>query len=520
MESWILVLLSLTLTLSLPFLLSKLNPKAPSLPPGPSTIAFFAKNIIFKKKSLFELEQVIHDLHKTYGPIMSLRTPSHPNIFIEDREIAHQALVQLGSAIADRPPLKEPMIYLTCNGHDINTSPHGPLWRLLRRNLTSEMLHPSSVKKFAPARSWAFKLLVSKLNARGGEEEEEEEEEDRENEVIPVKKFSFTMFCLLVAMCFGQKLDEEEIEEIRDIQYSLLFLFVRFNLFAVLPRVMKVLFRRKWNQIVGIRRRQAEIFNPLIRARKERKLKGDKGEFLPYCYVDSLLDLEIPEEGGRKLSEDEIVNLCHEFLSGGTETTSAGLEWIMAEIVKHQEVQRKLAEEIERVIPANEEIKEEDLQKMPYLKAVVVEGLRRHPPAHFILPHRAARDVKLNNYLIPKGSEIHTNVVQLGWDEKVWEDPMEFKPERFIKGNGDFSDEVVDITGSREIKMMPFGAGRRICPGYGLAMLHLEYFVANLVRKFEWRTAEGQEVDLTEGFEITTVMKNPLRAQIFHRGNK
>ncbi|ONK72159.1 uncharacterized protein A4U43_C04F16400 [Asparagus officinalis] len=143
MEPWIVILL--TLTLSLPFLLSKLKTKAPSLPPGPSTIAFFAKNIIFHKKSLFQLEQVIHELHKTYGPIISLQTPPHPTIFIEDRDIAHRALVQLGPAIADRPPVKEPNVYLTCDGHDISSAPYGSLWRLLRRNLASEMLHPSRV---------------------------------------------------------------------------------------------------------------------------------------------------------------------------------------------------------------------------------------------------------------------------------------------------------------------------------------------------------------------------------------
>ena len=78
----------------------------------------------------------------------------------------------------------------------------------------------------------------------------------------------------------------------------------------------------------------------------------------------------------------------------------------------------------------------------------------------------------------------------------------------------------MDITGSKEIKMMPFGAGRRICPGYGLALLHLACFVANLVREFEWKAVEGEEVDLAEDFEFMVIMKNPLRAQIIPRRNK
>ncbi|RWR87810.1 cytochrome P450 89A2-like protein isoform X1 [Cinnamomum micranthum f. kanehirae] len=100
----------------------------------------------------------------------------------------------------------------------------------------------------------------------------------------------------------------------------------------------------------------------------------------------------------------------------------------------------------------------------------------------------------------------------MGWDDKVWDEPMAFKPERFLDGG-----EKVDLTGSREIKMMPFGAGRRICPALNLAMLHLQYFVANLVREFEWNPVKGEEVDLSEKLEFTTVMKKPLKAKITQR---
>jgi cytochrome P450 len=160
------------------------------------------------------------------------------------------------------------------------------------------------------------------------------------------------------------------------------------------------------------------------------------------------------------------------------------------------------------------EVKEEDLHKLPYLKAVVLEGLRRHPPAHFVLPHAVTEDVVLDGNLVPKNASLNFMVADMGWDPKVWEDPMAFKPERFLSGGGG---EVFDITGSREIKMMPFGAGRRICPGFGLAMLHLEYFVANLVWNFVWKAVDGDEVDLSEKQEFTVVMKCPLKAHLSPR---
>ncbi|KAL3611882.1 hypothetical protein D5086_002902 [Populus alba] len=107
-------------------------------------------------------------------------------------------------------------------------------------------------------------------------------------------------------------------------------------------------------------------------------------------------------------------------------------------------------------------------------------------------------------------------VAEMGWDPEAWEDPLTFKPERFLDHDNGTRQEF-DITGSREIKMMPFGAGRRICPGYQLGMLHLEYYVANLVCKFEWRAVDGDDVDLSERTERTMVMKNPLRVRISPR---
>ncbi|RZS00423.1 hypothetical protein BHM03_00030123, partial [Ensete ventricosum] len=137
-------------------------------------------------------------------------------------------------------------------------------------------------------------------------------------------------------------------------------------------------------------------------------------------------------------------------------------------IVTYLLSQRKLFNEIEKVAGAQaEEISEDDLHRMPYLEAVIMERLSQLSPAHFLLPHSASKDVSINGYL----------------------------PERFLAGG---EGEEVGITGGREIKMMPFGVGRSICPDLNLAMLHLEFFVANLLRQFEWKPVEWEEVDISE----------------------
>ncbi|KAG0486619.1 hypothetical protein HPP92_008714 [Vanilla planifolia] len=513
MEFWASVVFSVTI-LCLSVLLRhvfrgefKTRTTKPPLPPAAPVLPVFSQ-LFIHRRSIFEIAPLLRRFHSLYGPIISLRLfPfSRPMIFISDSSAAHAALVHQGASFADRPRYDEPQFFLSAGQHDINSSHYGSLWRLLRRNLSSETLNPSKIRLFAPARRWALQILLEDLRSRS-------------DGVISLKESigSMTLF-LLVFMCFGVKLSLAEVRRIESPVVFILGLFTSFNVFAILPTVTKVLFHKRWEAIVEARKRQAEVFLPLIRARKEQKESGGGGghEHLEYCYVDSLLELRIPEEGGRKLTDDEMVCLCHEFIAAGMDTSTTALEWTMAELVKKQSLQTKLAKEIDFAFGSNKkgEIMEEDLQRIPYLKAVVMEGLRRHPPAHFLLPHSVTEDVLLNGYLIPKGAKVLFEVMELNQNPKQWKEPMEFKPERFLSGG---EGERVDITGIREIKMMSFGAGRRMCPGYGLAMLLIEFFLANLVWKFEWKAVAGDEVDLSEKLEFTTVMKNPLRSQIFPR---
>ncbi|KAJ0462107.1 putative cytochrome P450 [Helianthus annuus] len=349
-----------------------------------------------------------------------------------------------------------------------------------------------------------------------------------------IDHFQHAMFCLLVFMCFGEKLDEDRINAIASVQRRLLLLVGsgRFNILGIFPRLGRLLFVTRWKDLMQIRKDQEQSLLPIIESRIESVKSGSHNEGI-VAYVDTLVNLELPEEdggkeNGGKLTHKEMVSICGEFLNAGTDTTSTALQWIMANLVKHPHIQSKLYDEIVSVVgpppspPRKEDeleldsvINEEDLLKMPYLKAVVLEGLRRHPPGHFVLPHRVMKEVEVQGYTIPQGATINFMVAEMGLDPNVWDEPMEFKPERFLVNDGAF-----DITGSKGIKMMPFGAGRRICPGSDLALLHLEYFVANLIWYFNWSVPDGYDVDLSDKTEFTVVMKNPLQAQVSSRLEK
>ncbi|GJN39663.1 hypothetical protein PR202_gb28795 [Eleusine coracana subsp. coracana] len=450
----------------------------PPLPPGPVPVPVLGP-LLFLARRDFDLAPVLRRLARDAAP------PSPP-----------------------APPATASGAVLTSGGRNVSSSPYGATWRALRRNLAAGVLNPARLRAFSPARRWVLDVLLSRITTTNSNGEEE-----GESPVVAVMEpFQYAMFCLLVYMCFGDRVNDARVREIEATQRDLLGSFLSFQVFSFLPPLTKLVFRRRWEKLVSLRRRQEELFLPLIQARRE----GGSGD---ECYVDSLMKLTLPEEeeegGGRLLTDGEIVSLCSEFLSAGTDTTATALQWVLANLVKYPEMQAKLRAEIAAAAAGagnddEDQVKEEDLQAMPYLKAVVLEALRRHPPGHYVLPHEAREDTELDGFRVPAGAPVNFAVGEIGLDDEVWSAPMEFRPERFLPGG---EGEDVDLTGSKEIKMMPFGAGRRVCPGMALAMLHLEYFVANLVREFEWREVEGEEVDLTEKLEFTVVMKRPLKAR-------
>ncbi|XP_054786540.1 cytochrome P450 89A2-like isoform X2 [Prosopis cineraria] len=509
MEVWFVVLVSLSLCFLLRAFFNLLLPsRSPSLPPGPLRIPILG-SFIFVGKSFSELEPILRTLHAKYGPMVTLPIGSRVAIFIADRSLAHQALVQNGAVFSDRPKAPPAARIINSNQHNISSAFYGPTWRVLRRNLTSEMLHPTRIKSFSGARKWVLDVLLSRLRS----------DSESSQSVKVVDHLQYAMFCLLVFMCFGEGFDEKQVKDIEYVQRRLLLSFTKFNVLNLWPRVTRILFRNRWEELLQMLKDRENVMIPLIRDRKkakeERLSKSNEDNNMEerkstVSYLDTLLDLQLPEEK-RKLEESEMISACSEFLDGGTDTTATALQWILANLVKYPHIQQRLVDEIREVMGEREdkEVKEEDLTKMPYLKAVILEGLRRHPPGHFVLPHAVSEDVVLNDYLVPKNGTVNFMVAEMGWDPRVWENPMEFKPERFLNSEGSGS-EAFDITGSKEIKMMPFGVGRRMCPGYNLAMLHLEYYVANLIWNFEWK-APTDHVDLSEIQEFTVVMKSPLQ---------
>jgi len=189
---------------------------------------------------------------------------------------------------------------------------------------------------------------------------------------------------------------------------------------------------------------------------------------------------------------------------GGTDTTSSALEWAMCELVRNPMIMKKAQEEVRTVVGHKSKVEESDVNKMQYLKCVMKETLRIHPPTPLLAPRVTRSDVKVNGYDIPEKTMVYINAWAMQMDPKLWERPQEFVPERF-------ENIEVDFKIQENFLFIPFGFGRRGCPGTNFAITSIEYVLANLLYWFDWKLpGTATDIDMTEIFGLVVSKKLPL----------
>lgn len=192
-------------------------------------------------------------------------------------------------------------------------------------------------------------------------------------------------------------------------------------------------------------------------------------------------------------------------ISAGMDTVAITVEWAVAELVRNPRVQQKAQEELDRVIGQGRVMTEDDIPNLPYLQCVTKECFRMHPPTPLMLPHKASVDVKIGGYDVPKGATVNVNVWAIARDPTVWKNPLEFRPERF-------QEEEVDVKGT-DYRLLPFGSGRRVCPGAQLGMNLVTSLLGHMLHHFSWSLPSGLEpgdVDMMEQPGTVTYMGKPL----------
>ncbi|TVU19835.1 hypothetical protein EJB05_36010, partial [Eragrostis curvula] len=437
---------------------------------------------------------------------LGIRLGDVPTTVIRDRAVTVDALVRRADVFSDRP-LGGGATTIISDGRlqIITTVPYGPHWVALRRNLTSEAFHPvRGLARAVPHRARAVSALVADIAARSAD--------GGGGGVVPVRECLYAaLFALNVATCFGDGVDGEQVEAMRVAQREFLRILPSFRVFSTFQKVARLLYRGRWKQLVHSRRTQEEMYLPLVKACQERRRRtGDTTTAT--SYVDTLLDLEVPMEGDpphrrRKLNDGEMVGL-----GVGVPGRLDGHRALPARVDAGQP--GAAAGRPEPAARRGRGGRRRGLR----VPAGRGDGVAAAAPASAV--GAAAHEQRRRGrwHARRRGHVVNFSLEDIGWDGKIWTSPEQFIPDRFMPG-GEGAGVRLTV-GSKEttkVKMMPFGAGRRICPGMGYATLNFEYFLANLVKTFEWHPVKGEEVDLTAEHGFFTTMRNPLRARVVSR---
>ncbi|KAG0582062.1 hypothetical protein KC19_3G031100 [Ceratodon purpureus] len=412
------------------------------------------------------------------------------------REILHS------SAFADRP-LKQSAQQLLF-GRAIGFAPHGDYWRSLRRIAANHLFAPKRIAAHEKARLAEVERMRNAI----------ESDVVTSGSVQVRDHLQRASLNNIMASVFGRRYDfasgSEEAEHLNAMVREGFELLGAFNWADHLPALKCFDAQRIHQRCAELVPRVTAFVQKIIDEHRERRNEAaQSGESYETDFVDVLLGLG----GDEKLADEDMIAVLWEMIFRGTDTTAILTEWIMAEMVLHPEIQRKVQHELDSVFGRNVTTCitsfESELSRLPYLQAVIKETLRHHPPGPLLSWARlSTQDVCVAGHTIPAGTTAMVNMWAITHDPQVWANPDVFNPERFLPSAGG---QDIDVRGN-DLRLAPFGAGRRVCPGRALGLATVQLWVAQLLHNFEWTAAPSTFVDLTEVLKLSSEMVNPLQS--------
>ncbi|RDY13857.1 Geraniol 8-hydroxylase, partial [Mucuna pruriens] len=426
------------------------------LPPGPSRFPIVGNLLELGEKPHKSLAK----LAKIHGPIMSLKLGQITTVVVSSAEMAKEVLLTNDHLLSNRT-IPQSVSVLNHEHYSLAFMPISPLWRELRKICNTQLFAHKTLDSSQDVRRKIVQQLVTDIH-----------------EISQMGKA----------------------EEFKDLVTNITKLVGTPNLADFFP-LLKMLDPQ------GVKRQQSknvrkvlDMFDRLVKQRlKHREEEGTTHNDM----LDAMLNIS---KDNKYMDKNMIEHLSHDIFVAGTDTTASTLEWAMSELVRNKEAMTKAKEELEQITSKGNPIEEADIDKLPYLQAIVKETLRLHPPVPFLLPRKADRDVDIGGYTIPRHAQVWVNMWAICRDPTLWENPTLFSPDRFLGSE-------IDVKG-RNFELAPFGAGRRICPGILLAHRMLLLMLGSLINSFDWKLEHGtetQHMDMDDKFGITLQKAQPLR---------
>ncbi|XP_016566702.2 premnaspirodiene oxygenase-like [Capsicum annuum] len=460
------------------------------LPPGPWRLPFIGNLHQLMNGRL--PHRIFKNLSQRYGPIFHLRLGEVSLVVVSSRDIAKEIMKIQDLHFATRPPSMAGEVIMY-NHSDIGACPYGDYWRNMRKVCIVELLSAKMVKSFNSIRQAEMSSLISSINSMP-------------DSIINLtdKIFWFTS-CVTCRSAFGKVIHGQDklIMLVKDIA-----LLAGYDLTSLFPS-------QKWlhdicglkSKILKIHREADVILESIINEHKENRANVNKGnsDSGGEDLIDVLLRVMESDELGTPITNNNIKAVVFDMFLAGAETSSATIIWVLAELMKNPSIMAKAQHEVREVFKGKKVIDDIDLEKLKYLKLVIKETLRLHPPFPLLLPRECREETRIGKYTIPIKTKVVVNAWAIGRDPKYWHDSESFIPERFENSSIDFR--------GNHFEFIPFGAGRRMCPGLLFGLVNVQHPLAQLIYHFDWKTpyeANSENFDMTETYGITARRKHDL----------
>ncbi|KAG9134946.1 hypothetical protein Leryth_001243 [Lithospermum erythrorhizon] len=431
-----------------------------------------------------------------YGPVIWLKLGSVNTMVVQSADAAAELYKNHDLSFSDRP------IVETLTSHDFHKStmifsPNGPYWRLLRRLCVSS-IHSKIDDDPLQVRRKCVDDLLSWI----GKEAETAMTEKRGIKIIDFVSLAG------INVIGNILLSKDLVEPNSKIGRELYNAVTGFFHWSGEPNVSDFFTWLKPFDLQGLKRnmdrdmgKALEIVSGYVKERLEENQQGMKQR---KDLLDILLDFKGNETGEqKKLSEHAVSVFLLEIFLTGVETLTSTIEWALAELLNNPKTLTDAKHEILKIVGRNKRFEESDIDKLPFLQAIVKETLRMHPGGGLI-PRKTTKDTSFMGYDIPKSTNVMINIWAIATDPENWSDPFSFKPERFL-------DSEVDYKG-KYFHYFPFGSGSRICPGLPLAHRLVHLILGSLIHEFDWELNDSLPLDMSEKMGLTVRKLEALKA--------
>ncbi|KAL2552023.1 Cytochrome [Forsythia ovata] len=450
-----------------------------NLPPSPVSALPIIGHLHLLKQPL---HRTLHKISQKQGPIFSLSLGVRRVVVVSSPELVAECFTENDIVFANRPHVLVDK-YIGYNHTTMTGAPYGNHWRSLRRLSAQEVLSIARLNTFEPIRRDEIKRLLQSLYKTSC---------NGFTKVVLRPKLSELAFNVIMRMVagkryFGEETESEQGKIFRELISKVFKHAHASNPEDFLPFLDWIDYRGLKKNMVDLGKKLDDFYEGLLEEHRREKRN---------TMIGHLLSLQ--ESQPELYTNQTLKGLITNMVIASTDTSVVTIEWAMALLLNNPNVLQKARDELNTHISPNRLITEQDLSNLPYLKNIILETFRMFPAGPLLLPHESSSDCKVQEYDVPRGTILLVNSWAIHRDPKVWDDPTSFKPERF---------EGKEV---ETHKLMPFGMGRRACPGSGLGQRMVGLALGSLIQCFEWERISGEKADFSEGTGLTMPKKKPL----------